>query len=508
VAQADPNSYAYSGATWLSDQLDSDGLVHGSYFDGTHDVEYTDYGLSLDIFYALDKLDTRPAAAAAIIDGLAADPAAYTDAFGPSAGASGKLTTAVETAGRDATSFGGTDLVQQTEDRVHTGADAENGRAVANADDYPSTINQGWVVRALSAAGSDLADETTDFLLKQQCAAGFFRESQETLGASSTFTCDAAADKTPSIDATALAVQALEAAEQNGDPDARAAIDKAVTWLLTQQRADGSFVGQDVSNSNTTGLVAWVLADEGRSGAAGNAAAWLQKLQVTDAVGEGTALSNDLGAVAYDSDGLAAGKQDGITKDTRDQWRRATAQSVVALDAALPAKTLSAAAPTGYQHGGSTVTLRASGLAPGEHFRIALGSVRSATGTAGAAGTGAARILLPRSTRTYAVVVTGSRSVRTGSSTISVLGPRKFSATVKSRPIRRARTQHVTVSGLAPGEKARLFYRGARIWSGSANAAGRVVRSFGSGRSLGPKKLVLRGAFSDRSVTTTFRVVR
>ena len=79
---------------------------------------------------------------------------------------------------------------------------------------------------------------------------------------------------------------------------------------------------------------------------------------------------------------------------------------------------------------------------------------------------------------------------------------------MRSRPIKRARTQQVTVTGLAPGEKARLFYRGASIWSGRANAAGKVVRSFGSGRSLGTKTVVLRGTFNDRSVTTTFRVVR
>ncbi len=68
---------------------------------------------------------------------------------------------------------------------------------------------------------------------------------------------------------------------------------------------------------------------------------------MTDAVAESTALSNELGAVAYDAGGLAAGKQDGITTTTRDEWRRATAQSVVALNAALPAKTLGAAAPAG-----------------------------------------------------------------------------------------------------------------------------------------------------------------
>jgi hypothetical protein len=279
--------------------------------------------------------------------------------------------------------------------------------------------------------------------------------------------------------------------------------------LVTQQKGDGSFEGQGISNSNTTGLASGVLAREGRAGAAGNGAAWLQKLVVTDAVADGTALANELGAVAYDASTLAAGKESGISEPAiRDKWQRTTAQAVVGVDSLLPAKTLGAAAPAGFQHGGATVSLRASGLAPGEHFTIALGTVKSATGTAGSTGAGSVRVLLPRSTRTYAVVVTGSRAARTGSSKIAVLGPKKFSANVKSRPIKRSRTQHVTISGLAPHENARLYYRGSRIWSGSASSTGKVVRSFGSGRALGTKTLVLRGAFGDRSVTTTFRVVR
>ncbi len=54
AAQAAPNSYAYSGGTWLSDQL-TNGVVHNDQYD------FDDYGLSLDVFFALDKLDTRPA---------------------------------------------------------------------------------------------------------------------------------------------------------------------------------------------------------------------------------------------------------------------------------------------------------------------------------------------------------------------------------------------------------------------------------------------------------------
>ncbi|MEO5710414.1 MAG: hypothetical protein ABIQ59_11395, partial [Nocardioidaceae bacterium] len=50
------NSYSYSAGGWLARQL-SGGLVHNQQFD------YDDYGLSLDVFFALDALHTRPRAA-------------------------------------------------------------------------------------------------------------------------------------------------------------------------------------------------------------------------------------------------------------------------------------------------------------------------------------------------------------------------------------------------------------------------------------------------------------
>ena len=506
AAQAAPNSYAYSGGTWLADQL-TGGLVHNDQYD------FDDYGLSLDVYFALTDLATRPATSASILDAIEEDPEAYisyeSDHY---AGSTGKLAAAVQTEGEDPTDFGGVDLVTRLEGLVDTTHEGEIGRGVDQSSygDNSNTIGQAWVVRALVGADSARAGDSLGFLLQQQCTDGFFRVKLEAADADSAFTCDAAqaADRSPSIDATAFAIEALESARDQGVSGLDDDITDAADWLVDAQAADGSFSDEGTANSNSTGLAAAALAQVGRTGAAGSAAAWLQKLQVTDAVAESTALSNELGAVAFDAAALSSGKQEGITAGLRDQWRRATAQAVVALDAALPATTLGAAAPTGYQHGGSTVTLRTSGLEPGEHFTVALGTVRSVTGIAGTAGTGAVRVLLPRSTRTYAVVVTGSRSVRTGSSMISVLGPRTFSAKVRSRPIKRARTQQVTVAGLAPGEKARLFYRGTAIWSGAANADGKVVRSFGSGRSLGTKTVVLRGMFTDRSVTTTFRVVR
>jgi hypothetical protein len=54
----------------------------------------------------------------------------------------------------------------------------------------------------------------------------------------------------------------------------------------------------------------------------------------------------------------------------------------------------------------------------------------------------------------------------------------------------------------------RLYYRGARIWSGQASTTGRLARSFNVGREVGSRTLRVVGAFPDRSVTTAVRVVR
>ncbi|MDQ1675170.1 MAG: hypothetical protein QOC93_314 [Actinomycetota bacterium] len=511
-AQAAPTSYGYSAARWLSDQL-TDGLVHSDQFGG-----YDDYGLSLDIFHALTALGTRPGSAAAVIDALAANPQAYIGVEdGTShetyAGATGKLATAAELAGRDATAFGGVDLVDRLEGLVVTGTGPETGRAVdASAyGDYSNTIGQSWDVRALTGAGSALADEAMGFLLRQQCADGFFRLTFEKSGTAGTpFTCDGAAagKASPSIDATAFAVQALDAARDRGVAGLDDDIADAADWLTRTQAADGSFADMEVANTNSTGLAAAALTAVGRTGTAGNAAAWLLQHQVTDAVAESSALTTELGAIAFDAGALAAGKRDGITPELADQWRRATAQAAVGVDAVLGATTVGLTAPSGYREGGAPLTLSVGGLAPGERYTLTVPGLTPSNGVASGTGAAAATVRLPEATRSYDVVVTGSRGVRTGRTTVTALGATTFRQTVRNRPIRAGRTQRVTLTGLAAGERVTLTYRGTRIWSGTASASGTVVHDFAAGRSLGTKTLSARGAFADRSSSGTFRVVR
>jgi hypothetical protein len=503
-AQAAPNSYAAPAASWLTGQL-TGGLVHNDQYD------YDDMGLSLDVFFALQQLGTGATARSSILDAIAPRATEYVgDGSERYAGATGKLATAVELAGRNPAGFGGRDLVTRLETRIHSTADAQQGRAVDQSTygDYSNTIGQAWAVRALVGVASTKRTSATAFLLKQQCAAGFFRVTLEPTTASSAFSCDAAGsdDKSPSIDATALAVQALDVARDAGATGLDDDIDDAADWLAAHQAADGSFVDQGTANTNSTGLAASALALVGRTGAASNAAAWVASRQVSQAVADSTALGHERGAVAYDTAALTAGKQDGITTELRDQWRRATAQAAPALDSLLPATTLKVAAPTGYLHSGTVVTTTTSGLARGEHFSTTLGSSPAVTGLAGDAGTATASFTLPSSTRGYTVRTVGSRSVRTGSAVVKVLAPTTLQQTLASSSVARGGTQKVTVRGLASDEPVRLFYRGTQVWSGKATTSGTATHSFGVGSTTGKRMLEARGTFDDRTGTTYFTV--
>lgn len=504
AAHAAPNSYAAPAATWLTGQL-TGGLVHDDQYD------YDDMGLSLDVFFALQQLGTAATAQASVLDAVAPRVREY---VGPGtesyAGATGKLATAVELAGRDAASFGGLDLVTRLQARVRSTADAQQGRAVDRSSygDYSNTIGQAWAVRALVGAGSTKKGTALAFLLKQQCAAGFFRVTLEPTTGSSAFTCDGAAadDRAPSIDATALAVQALVAARDSGLGGLDDDVEDAADWLTAHQADDGSFVDQGTANTNSTGLAASALAATGRTGAASNAAAWVAGRQVTSAVADGSALGDERGAVAYDTAALTAGERDGIPAELRDQWRRATAQAAPALAFLLPARTLTVTAPAGYLHSGTRFTTTAGGLEPGEHVSTTLGSSPAVTGLAGDAGTTTATFTLPTATRGYTVRTTGSRSVRTGSAVVKVLAPTTLQQTLGGSSVTRGGTQKVTVRGLASHEPVRLFYRGTRVWSGRATTTGTATHSFAVGSTTGKRRLEARGKFDDRTGTTYFTV--
>lgn len=489
-AQAAPNPPAFAAARWLDDQL-VDGLTSTSGF--------ADHGLSLDIFFTLKALDTRPAAAASVITAMQTQGSDYVTGFDPAdkyAGAYGKLATAVQLAGEDATSFDGLNLVTDLEGLVVKTPGNELGRAkdASQYGEFSNEIGQSFVVRALEAAGSEWADEATAFLVKQQCAAGFFRTFLE----SADFSCNAgtAAESQPDVDATSYGVQALKAVGGH-----QAEIDKAIAWLLSVQAADGSFSSLGVANSNSTALAAIVLADAGQVGAAGSAAAWLAERQVTPDLAEGTKLANDLGAVAYDDKALAAGKTSGVT----DQWRRATGQAALGLNMLLPAKALTVTTPTGFVKAARKATVGATGLVAGERYIVTIDGVTAASGVVPPSGVVSTRVTVPAGTKDHTVTLTGSRAHRRGTAVLRGLDKKTLGLRLRS-VVATGGKQSARVSKLAPGEKVTVYYKGKKVKSGLANSHGRFVASFKVGRADGRFTVKVKGEFADRKAKRIFQV--
>lgn len=331
---------ADTAADWLADQLDA-GLVVSEYFDGDSWVGYTDYGLTLDFFYAFEGLDVKSGVRMDILDAIEPEVEQYVTPFGTTyAGAIGKLLTAVQAQGIDPATYGDGNLLSRLESQVHTAKDSEEGRAEdAPSDDESdssNTLGQSFVVQALARADSALADEAVAFLLKQQCDKGYFRVYME----SADHTCDAGTSQQSgaSVDATAAAMLALLEVMREGndgvDPEVLdSVLTDATHWLLRKQADNGSFGDEGVANANSTGLAAQALAEMGKPAAAGRAASWLDRLLVTKRLVRRTAFkAGDRGAVAFTKAALDDGRRKGITRADRYQWRRATAQAAIALD--------------------------------------------------------------------------------------------------------------------------------------------------------------------------------
>lgn len=321
---------AGASAGWLSRQL-TNGVVHNDQYD------YDDYGLSLDIFYALNALDLRAKKQAAVLDAIESKIPDYTTYAGTTySGPVAKLLAAVETAGIDPSTYGDGSLLPTLQSLVVT-TGPETGRAKdddAGGNDYSNTIGQAFAVRALSMADDDLKSSTTAYLLDQQCKKGFFRESMGTAD-DNDFSCASgrsAGTSAPSVDATAFAVMALRVARAHGVAGLKDDIHDAIRWLKGRQKDNGSFVGNGEPNANTTGLAAAVLAGPAPRAAA-KAARWLDRLRVTKKLASDGALGGEAGAVAYDRKAFREARNNGIAVNDRDQWRRATAQAAVGLDA-------------------------------------------------------------------------------------------------------------------------------------------------------------------------------
>lgn len=510
-AQAAPNSYSYSAARWLSDQVD-----------WVLDQPFSQ-GLALDISVALSDLDTRAADRTKILSAIAANPGVYVGSGSESyAGPTGKLATAVKLNGDSPDSYGGLDLISRVNALVaSTGAEAGRASDQSAYGDYSNSIGQAWVVRALatSPANASTLASATAYLLKQQCASGAFRTNMFAVAVpddpSTSWNDEVlpvdrecgvganAANDQITIDATAFGIQALVAAKDAGVADLQDDINDATAWLLKQQAANGSFVNDDSANTNSTGLAAATLKAVGQSGAAGSAAAWIVAHQVTDANAEDTKLANELGAIAFDQDAMNAGKADGIEVTSRDQWIRATSQAAVGVNAQLPAKTFSVAVPTGYVAGGSTISVSAKGLAAGEKFTASVTGGATVAGTANSEGVATARVKTGGATATRTVTIKGSRSNRVGTKTVKVLGSKRLALSLASK-VKKGKKQTVRISGLAAGESVQVYVAGKRIKSAKASSTGKYSLSFKVTGKTGKKTVKVVGQFSNRNASKRF----
>ncbi len=312
-------------ADWLADQL-RHGVIHNFQFG------FDDYGLTADTVFALHAVGLHGAKVKAARTALSHHVADYTGAKKERfAGALGKLLVLAETTGGGESAFGGVNLVRRTAQRVSTTAPTTGRIEDRSAfGDFSNVIGQIFVTRGLLEAGNPAGEDALTFLLQQQCAAGFFRLD---FTRSKTSTNQACGATSPSdLDTTALAV--IELTDLAGShTELAAALTDATTWLLGQQKADGSFRGGTTTspkNTNSTGLAGWALLTAGDCVDAQHAAQWVRGLQVTRPPAS-SRLAAESGAIAYNGPAFKAGKKSGINKTTRDQWRRATSQAAPAL---------------------------------------------------------------------------------------------------------------------------------------------------------------------------------
>lgn len=382
---------AKPGATWLSKQL-TNGLVHNPNYGG-----FYDYGLSIDTALALDAIGGRPAQVNAVADALGADLDAYTT-FQPyypvpdvqvSAGGVAKAAVLASTAHQDPQAYGGRNLIAELEQMASASAPT-TGRIADEvpplpdpappypSSDYANTIGQAYAARSLTQAGSQRAADVTDFLLDQQCEAGYFRLYFNADKSAPEQGCvDGAAGSEPDTDATAIALIQLKA---SGDTSAEvaAALDRGADWLISTQKANGSLGGgptTSASNANSTGLAGWALGELGRTAQARKAATWVRALQPVDLGACRSKLTAQAGAIAYDSAALKAGRRSGLGGDAQDQWRRTTAQAAPVLSF-LPAdpKKFSATPAKKTVKRGAKVVVTVKGLAKGENGCVSVGS--------------------------------------------------------------------------------------------------------------------------------------
>jgi hypothetical protein len=471
-----------------------------------------DWGLSIDAGLALQEVGGHAADVTAIKDALATNIDSYVKyAYdfggkhyeGTIAGATAKSAVFAEATGADVTSFGGENLVTTLEGLVQPSGRIEDQGTVDGAPDpyadYANVIGQTFAARALTEQSSGKASAAVDFLLTQQCAAGFFRQdfTKDDSGAATDAGC--VAGDTPSVDTTALAVVILQPLVS--DPDVSAALTDAVAWLKTQQAANGSLgLGSIPPNANSTSIAGWAFQEAGATGPAAKAARWVRALQLTGTECDGQAKA-DAGAVAYTPGELADAVAGGISD--RYKVARVVTQAAPALLAAPAATTNLHLGPVPrFLDGGAKQKLTPSGLAPGERGCARIGGKRASV-VGDADGTDTVRVDVPDRTQELTV------SVQAGNQAV---GTPKVALAAKQLPVdlrasvQPGGTQRVVVRGLWPGEKVVVKNAADVVARGHAAQDGTFVAKFPVGRKPGGYEVGVRGQFADRQNLASYQV--
>ena len=328
ASAAPPSVEAGPALDWLARQvLDNGGSLPG-FSPGS-----SEWGLTADAVLAFVAAgrSSDPAAEAAT-DLLVSNTAEFTT-WAPAmpqvrvAGATAKLLLVVTAMGRDATEAG-VDLDAELRALMVSDGPAAGrfaDRVPDPAWDSSNGFGQPLALLALAMSPDGVPAQATSYLLQQQCPAGGFRLSY---AGSNGCSSDGEAD----TDATAMALQALLSVPRSAEVSR--ASERAAAWLLSNQGSDGSFGGTgptSAPNSNSTGLIAQSLRAAGQTEAADRAAAWIaQRTWLDPATAAGTAAAAHVGAIAYQPASRATALVEGVTEFAADQWRRATAQGVLA----------------------------------------------------------------------------------------------------------------------------------------------------------------------------------
>ena len=293
--------------------------------DGTYDLQSSGInpGLMIDLLFGIVAEDPRNPAIAGVWASVAAQVPEWVDftyegisyVDGPSAA---KAMLAAEAVRADIHDVGGLDLAKTLESKI----DAQ-GR-VLDLGDQPA-YGFGQSLAVLAQARADVLDQTVlSALLTQQCPSGGFR-----LGHGA----KPCADGTDSVgvDATALGLQALLAAERSGADVPGSNLSRAVTFLTSAAASNGGWPNDGFTttvNTNSTGLAVQALqahldahpasATATAQDAIDKGRAWVAGLQVL-------ASGTHRGAIAYGPEAFAAGPA-----TSTDQWERATPQAMFA----------------------------------------------------------------------------------------------------------------------------------------------------------------------------------